>query len=65
MVSFFLSRSSLLPNFFTLHNDWRGMSVSMNMPTVPVHLDASLGWVNAVQEMLVQVSPGISIAAST
>lgn len=54
-----LSRSSLLPNLFTLHNDWRGMGLSMNMPTAPVQLDANLGWVNAVQEMLLQVSPGI------
>lgn len=54
-----LSRSSLLPNLFTLHNDWRGMGVSMNMPTAPVQLDANMGWVNAVQEMLLQVAPGM------
>ncbi|OXM83643.1 glycosyl hydrolase family 95 catalytic domain-containing protein [Paenibacillus rigui] len=54
-----LSRSSLLPNLFTLHNDWRGMGVSMNMPTAPVQLDANLGWVNAVQELLLQVSPDL------
>ncbi|MCU6792454.1 glycoside hydrolase family 95 protein [Paenibacillus sp. WQ 127069] len=54
-----LSRSSLLPNLFTLHNDWRGMGVSMNMPTAPVQLDANMGWVNAVQEMLLQVSPSL------
>jgi alpha-L-fucosidase 2 len=54
-----LTRASLLPNFFTLHNDWRGMGVSMNMPTAPVQLDASMGVVNAVQEMLLQVSPSL------
>lgn len=54
-----LSRSSLLPNLFTLHNDWRGMGVSMTMAAAPVQLDANLGWVNAVQEMLLQVTPGI------
>ncbi|WP_235941211.1 glycosyl hydrolase family 95 catalytic domain-containing protein [Paenibacillus puerhi] len=54
-----LTRSCLLPNFFTLHNDWRGMGISMKMPTAPVQLDANLGWVNAVQEMLLQVSPGL------
>lgn len=54
-----LSRASLLPNLFTLHNDWRGMGLSMNMATAPVQLDANLGWVNAIQEMLLQVSPGI------
>ncbi len=54
-----LTRSSLLPNLFTLHNDWRGMGVSMNMPTAPVQLDANMGFVNAVQEMLMQVHPGM------
>ncbi|MCY9660189.1 glycoside hydrolase N-terminal domain-containing protein [Paenibacillus chondroitinus] len=54
-----MSRATLLPNLFTLHNDWRGMGLSMNMPTAPVQLDANLGWVNAIQEMLLQVSPGI------
>ncbi|MBW7459839.1 glycoside hydrolase family 95 protein, partial [Paenibacillus sepulcri] len=41
-----LSRSSLLPNLFTLHNDWRGMGVSLQMPAAPVQLDANMGWVN-------------------
>ncbi|MFC0215759.1 glycoside hydrolase N-terminal domain-containing protein [Paenibacillus chartarius] len=54
-----LSRSCLLPNLFTLHNDWRGMGISMHMPAAPVQLDANLGWVNAVQEMLLQVSPSL------
>ncbi|MDQ1913486.1 glycoside hydrolase N-terminal domain-containing protein [Paenibacillus sp. GD4] len=54
-----LTRSCLLPNLFTLHNDWRGMGISMSMPTAPVQLDANLGWVNAVQELLLQVSPGM------
>lgn len=54
-----LTRSCLLPNFMTLHNDWRGMGVSMRMPAAPVQLDANLGWVNAVQEQLLQVSPGL------
>ncbi|MBD2868739.1 glycoside hydrolase N-terminal domain-containing protein [Paenibacillus sp. IB182493] len=54
-----LSRSSLLPNLFTLHNDWRGMGVSMNMLAAPVQLDANMGWVNAVQEQLLQASPGL------
>ncbi|WNQ13302.1 glycoside hydrolase N-terminal domain-containing protein [Paenibacillus aurantius] len=54
-----LARTCLLPNLFTLHNDWRGMGASLPMPTAPVQLDASLGWVNAVQEMLLQVQPGM------
>ena len=47
----------LLPNLWTLHNDWRNMGVSLNMPAAPVQLDANMGWVNAVQEMLLYVSP--------
>ncbi len=54
-----LTRASLLPNLFTLHNDWRGMGVSMNMPTAPVQMDANMGVINAVQEMLLQASPGM------
>lgn len=54
-----LTRASLLPNLFTLHNDWRGMGVSMNMPTAPVQMDANMGVINAVQEMLLQASPGV------
>lgn len=53
-----LARSCLLPNFFTLHNDWRGMGICMDVPSAPVQLDANMGWVNAVQEMLLSVSPG-------
>ncbi|MBT2290859.1 glycoside hydrolase N-terminal domain-containing protein [Paenibacillus albidus] len=52
-----LARSCLLNNGFTLHNDWRNMGVCMSMPAAPVQLDANLGWVNAVQEMLLYVSP--------
>jgi alpha-L-fucosidase 2 len=52
-----LSRSCLLSSFFTLHNDWRSMGVCMNMQEAPIQLDANLGWVNAVQEMLLYVSP--------
>ena len=51
-----MAKSCLLSNFFTLHNDWRGMSVTLDMDPAPVQLDAALGYVNAVQEMLVYVS---------
>ncbi|WP_163537440.1 glycoside hydrolase N-terminal domain-containing protein [Gracilibacillus sp. YIM 98692] len=51
-----ITRSCLLPNFFTVHNDWRRMGMSMNVPYAPVQLDASLGIVNAIQEMLLFVS---------
>ncbi|MFE5324422.1 glycoside hydrolase N-terminal domain-containing protein [Paenibacillus sp. NPDC056579] len=54
-----LSRSCLLNNFFTLHNDWRNMGVCMNMTEAPIQMDANMGWVNAVQEMLLYVSPNM------
>lgn len=54
-----LSRSCLLNNFFTLHNDWRDMGICMNSQTAPVQMDANLGFVNAVQEMLIYVSSSI------
>lgn len=53
-----MARSSLLNNFFTLHNDWRGMNVSLNMDPAPVQLDAIMGYVNAIQEMLLYAAPG-------
>jgi len=52
-----LARSCLLPNLWTVHNDWRGMGISMNLESAPVQLDANMGIINAVQEMLLYVSP--------
>lgn len=52
-----LARSCLLNNFFTLHNDWRNMGICLKMQSAPVQMDANMGWVNAVQEMLLYVSP--------
>ena len=54
-----LARSCLLTNFMTLHNDWRNMGVCLDMPEAPIQLDANMGWVNAVQEMLLYVSPSM------
>ena len=54
-----LTRSCLISNLFTIHNDWRDMGVSMTKAQAPVQLDANLGLTNAVQEMLLYVSPGI------
>jgi len=51
-----LSRSCLLNNFYTLHNDWRNMGTSLSMNRAPVQMDANMGWVNAVQEMLLYSS---------
>lgn len=53
-----MAKSSLLNNFFTLHNDWRGMNISLNMDPAPVQLDAIMGYVNAVQEMILYAAPG-------
>lgn len=53
-----MAKSSLLNNFFTLHNDWRGMNISLTMDPAPVQLDAVMGYVNALQEMILYASPG-------
>lgn len=52
-----LARSCLLANLYTVHNDWRGMGVTLSNSRAPVQLDANMGWVSAVQEMLLYVSP--------
>lgn len=52
-----LSRSCLLGNLYTVHNDWRGMGVTLTDRKAPVQLDGNMGWVSAVQEMLLYVSP--------
>lgn len=54
-----LARSCLSNNFYTLHNDWRDMGICMNTSNAPVQMDANLGWINAVQEMLIYVSSSI------
>lgn len=55
-----LSKVCLLDNFFTLHNDDRQMGITVvdmgNEIFAPVQLDAIMGAVNAVQEMLIYVS---------
>lgn len=52
-----LTRSCLLNNLYTVHNDWRNMGLTMEIDTAPVQMDANLGVVNAIQEMLLYVSP--------
>lgn len=52
-----LAKSCLLRNFFTLHNDWRGMGLTLGRGSqAPVQLDAAMGVVGAIQEMLMFVS---------
>ena len=53
-----LARGCLLPNLFTLHNDWRDMGVTLRIDMAPVQLDALMGAVNAIQEMLLSASEG-------
>ena len=51
-----LAKGCLLPNLFTLHNDWRDMGVTLRIDMAPVQLDALMGAVNAVQEILLDAS---------
>lgn len=55
-----LTKVCLLENFFTLHNDYRANGITTtdmgNEVFAPVQLDALMGEVNAVQEMLLYVS---------
>ena len=48
-----LLKASTVNNFFTLHNDYRNMGVTVGWENSPVQLDANMGLVNAVQMMLV------------
>ena len=51
-----MDKSCLLRNFFTLHNDWRGMGLTLGRDSfAPVQLDAAMGVVQAIQECLLFV----------
>ena len=48
-----LDKSCLLNNLFTLHNDWRWMGLTLGRGSfAPIQLDAAMGIVQAIQEML-------------
>ena len=48
-----------MKNFFTVHNDWRGMGLSMHVgDACTVQLDANMGFLSAVQEMLIHCANG-------
>ena len=47
-----ISRAMLMGNLFTVHNDWRGMGIGLDMDWAPFQIDANIGWSAAVQEML-------------
>lgn len=52
-----ISKTCLLRNLFTTHNDWRGSGVTLEFSIAPFQIDAVIGWASAVQEMLLFSSP--------
>ena len=52
-----IERTCMQQNLVTLHNDWRRMDISLEMDMgAPIQFDAVLGYVNAVQEMILYSS---------
>ena len=55
-----MCRACLTRSFFTLHNDWRNMGLTLYRDSgsfAPVQLDAAMGVVGAMQEMLLFAEP--------
>lgn len=53
-----ISRAMLMGNLFTVHNDWRGSGIGLEMDWAPFQIDANVGWSAAVQEMLAYSAEG-------
>jgi len=51
-------QSSVLNNFLSMHNDWRDMGTTVNMDNTPVQIDANIGLVSLIYEMLIFSVPG-------
>lgn len=52
-----IERTCMQQNLVTLHNDWRRMDISLEMDMgAPIQFDANMGYVNAVQEMILYSS---------
>lgn len=47
-----IAKTCLMRNLFTTHNDWRNSGITLDFPMAPFQIDANIGWVSAVQEML-------------
>ena len=52
-----IAKACLHQNFLSVHNDWRRMDLSLEMERhAPIQLDASLGCINVLQEMILYSS---------
>jgi alpha-L-fucosidase 2 len=51
----FLSRSNIMNNFLTVHNDWRRMGIAVcgDFRDAPVQIDANMGFTATIQEMAI------------
>ena len=47
-----ISKSCIMRNLFTTHNDWRGSGICVDFSMAPFQIDANIGWSSAIQEML-------------
>ncbi len=49
-----IASANILPNFLTVHNDWRrmGVAICLDMRQAPIQLDANIGLTSSLNEML-------------